>query len=572
MPRYQALRTRQHPDGPWLVFFSASATEISSWSGIPQKKELGRVETTGFQRQENLKRISQIAEFCSDSRNTIQNPLLGAIRTTEGSHVIFHPEKDDPINALSQHGVIEIESASYEDMGLLDLLRLVKASLEQRVPALREREVPPSKVADLREAASQEGLSLPDTEIEPEELDEEQDGEPAEAALFEEESHILDFWDEIAGRIALLQELTAADSAYDPESLLGYSKDAMSSFLRPVIIVDGQHRLRGAKDATRQRIDNDDDLQTKIAQRIEEGATAKEAHDGVASLIARHLPVSLLMEDNPAEHVFQFVVVNQKATPISRPLLGTIISTTLSNEELETVGARLENAGIPLDDSRAIASLSRDPKSPFRDLVQRGLASDPSSEVLNWSVFGGLVRIFRELSGGKLFGQRNDYADVWKRQYLDDSAICSDYEDAGYEDAFAYWRDLNGPWREVFIAFWTEIRDYFATTTDQEAYNYWGRPRTSNLFNKISLTILAADFFQFLCERDIHITSADVIPSLVEKWLSDVNKTYFSRDWRLSGVKKDSTGIRKQWAQLWAEYRKDPSRLPRLELYSHPVP
>lgn len=78
------------------------------------------------------------------------------------------------------------------------------------------------------------------------------------------------------------------------------------------------------------------------------------------------------MESLPAEHVFQFVVVNQKATPIGRALLGTIVSTSLSAEELEGVSARLEAAGIPLEDPQAIAFLTRHPDSPFKDLVEKG--------------------------------------------------------------------------------------------------------------------------------------------------------------------------------------------------------
>ena len=111
------------------------------------------------------------------------------------------------------------------------------------------------------------------------------------------------------------------------------------------------------------------------------------------------------------------------------------------------------------------------------------------------------------------------------------------------------------------------MRDFFASTDDPDANNYWGQPRQSNLFNKISLTILAADFFQFLCETRRGIDSVEHVRELVTDWLQGVNSSYFSRDWELGGVKKDSTGIRNQWAKLWTEYRKDPNRLPRTENY-----
>ncbi len=60
---------------------------------------------------------------------------------------------------------------------------------------------------------------------------------------------------------------------------------------------------------------------------------------------------------------------------------------------------RLSDAGIALEDSRAIASLTRDPASPFFNLVERGLTTE-GRHLLSWPIFSGLVRIFRDLQGG----------------------------------------------------------------------------------------------------------------------------------------------------------------------------
>jgi hypothetical protein len=85
------------------------------------------------------------------------------------------------------------------------------------------------------------------------------------------------------------------------------------------------------------------------------------------------------------------------------------------------------------------------------------------------------------------------------------------------------------------------------------------------------LTILASDFFQFLCEREIKIDSTNDIPILVNQWLKDVDRDYFNREWNLKGVKKDVPGIKKRWSKLWVEYRKDPQRLPRSTQYRDPL-
>jgi hypothetical protein len=374
----------------------------------------------------------------------------------------------------------------------------------------------------------------------------------------------VDFWQEVACRHEVIKLLETPPA----NEFLGFTRAALISYLRPIVLVDGQHRLKGALKAAYDCL-NRPDIQSEIETLIIDGQPADAAQNKILQREVRHLPVSLLLAADPAEQVFQFVVVNQKATPIGRALLGTIVSTTLSKDEMDTVANRLKDAGIELEESQAITYLSRFEGSPFFDLVERGLAGDPK-DLLQWSVFSSLVRIFRDLQGGKLFGYKNDYADIWKAKLLSSSDIVTDYDANGFQSPFDYWRKLDGPWRSVFITFFTKIRDIFGNITTPDAHNYWGKPRQSNLFNKISLTILAADFFQYLVETKKQIDSFEQIDELVEEWVEDVNRDYFNRDWNLAGVKKDSTGIRNQWAYQWEQYRKNPDILPQVRLYRNP--
>jgi hypothetical protein len=133
------------------------------------------------------------------------------------------------------------------------------------------------------------------------------------------------------------------------------------------------------------------------------------------------------------------------------------------------------------------------------------------------------------------------------------------------------WSALDGPWRDVFMRFWTEVRDRLGSTLDPDKENFWGQARSSNLFNKISLTILSADFFCYLVERKATIDSVDSVSELVSDWLDCVSSGYFDKDWQLSGVKKDSTGIRKQWSSLWTEYRRVGGDLPDRRNFRKPM-
>ncbi|MCV2491662.1 hypothetical protein OF117_20150 [Geodermatophilus sp. YIM 151500] len=573
MPKrtYSAVRLRQTAESGDLVLFAAPATDIDEWSGVPQRERLGsNTEAIGFQREESPKRLHELAAFFSNGNNVIQNPLLCASR--DPSRVTFETTGDDANTSI---GSLTVDWEDLKVLPLVELLRRVRTSLEHRLPDLASMKIDDAKLARLKERANFNHAEMagptagdePDDEAAaavPGEPSEGGDSEqPATSVLFSGETHIADFWEEVAARIQLLEESSAG---FDDDSFLGFSKEAMISYLQPIVVVDGQHRLRGAILAAEQAA-NSEALQPEVEAAIDAGRDVDEVVDELRRREARLLPVSILMEPSPAEHVFQFVVVNQKATPIKPALLGTIVATSLSAEELEQVSERLEAAGIPLEDSQAIAYLTRHPDSPFKDLVEKGLANEGRPDLLQWNVLGSLVRIFRELKGGRLFGEKNDYADKWRRSQLEESEIV-----AGApvdQSKFEYWSRQDGPWREVFITFWTAVRDRLATTNDKDAGNYWGSPRSSNLFNKISLTILAADFFQYMTDTKRRIDDIEDVAKWVDEWLEDVKTTYFSRDWKLAGVKKDAPGTRAQWAYLWVQYRKDPQQLPDLRTFRH---
>lgn len=569
--KYKAVRIKQTNSGNWLILFAASAIEIDMWAGVPQKKKVGDTgqETTGFQREENKKRIKEISDFYRNEQNIIQNPLLCALRLPQESVVKFEQSESENSNYI-QHGYLFINTESLDKLSLLELLKRVKADLESRVPELIKQQVADQIIRELKQRAEIQHsvqTDLYESYDNEQEITEDLDEETSLGISITDESHILDFWQEIAAYISVLEEIK---DTFNGDKFLDYSKDAMISFLRPIVVVDGQHRLRAAIASAKELVGQDVYKELLEKAIINDKLEPEQAQRKVEAEAARKLPISLLMNTDPAEQVFQFVVVNQKATPIKTALLGTIISTSLSNEELTRVSDRLEAAGIKLEESRSVTFLTRYPNSPFYGLVERGLTSD-SKDRLKWNVLASIVKIFRDLKGGKLFHESVDYADKWRRDYLPESKIIAGWDVEGCQDTFSYWRRLDGCWRDVFIAFWTSVRDKLAVRNNDEANHYWGSPRRSNIFNQTSLTILAADFFQFLCERNIGIDSTEDVFDLVNQWLRDVDTNYFNRNWNLEGVKKDLPGIKKRWSKLWVEYRKDPQRLPRANQYRDPL-
>lgn len=564
---YPAVRIDQSSDSQPLVLLAAKATEIDEWAGIPQKLRVivddeVNTELLGFQRDDDPDRLAQIAKFYANDSNVLQNPLLCAIRKAIGEEVTFI-EDANASQGTVRTGRLEIRVVDRSKQHLISLFKETRELLENRVPSLAGKKPSDHLLSKLRSMVNGK------TESEPNDIDidiDDDDSAPLEEALTEQ-SHIAEFWDAIAAREQLLNEL---GDYSDENEFLGFTRKVLEAYLRPVILVDGQHRLLGALQAA-------DDLLQKDTNRISRAAELLAASTNtdpdkiqfdLLTEKARVLPISLLLDERPQEHVFQFVIVNQKATPVRAALLGTIISTSLAEDELGTITERLESAGVPLQSSMALTYFAKNENSPFAGLVTRGLLGD-GTDKLPWSVLGQIVSMFRNLRGAKYFHDpKMDYADIWKRRLLENSNICNEWVTHDAASAFDYWKESDGPWRDVFVSFWIAVRDTLSDTSNKSAQNYWGQPRTSNLFNKPTLLTLATDFFAYLVESKQTISSAESIKDLVADWLADINKEYFARDWKLSGVKKDSTGIRKQWSYQWFSYRKDPKSLPQTSVYA----
>lgn len=561
---YPCVRVQQNSNSKELLIFSASAIDIDSWVGIPQRLTLSGAETAGFQRTVSRRREQALRKFFSEPNNVIQNPLLCAIRQSPGVQVTFEPSQTDPFLG---HVVIEFED--YSQIRTPELFKAVRATLEQRVPCLATRPRPDDLVSALQSSqnlAPSDFLSDSDLlsdeedtngELEKDDADE-SENEPAEEALFDE-SQISDFWDQLRARELLSEKIPEMAFA---DKVLGFSREMLESYLRPVILVDGQHRLTGALLAAEDQVD----ASPEATELVLNGSSAKDVRAQLLAKVAKQLPISLLMNESPAEHVFQYVVVNQKATPVPKALLGTIISTSLAAGELESVAERLEDAKIPLEGSRIVSILSRVFDSPFAGLVAKGM-EDEGAGKLQWSVLGSLADIFRYLENGRFYHESSDHAKTWRNHMLDKSKIVAEWHAKGYESAYAYWQDLNGPWMTVFKIFWTRTKEVLATE-DNKAKNFWGDPRDSNIFNKPSLHILTADFFCFLRERKASIDTFEDVSTLVDDWLEYASPQYFARDWKLAGVKKDSVGTRKQWSKLWAFHRREGGNPPTPAAFS----
>ncbi|MBN3492222.1 hypothetical protein [Vibrio neptunius] len=547
--KYSAIRFKQNIDSSWVVSFTANAQEISNWAGIPQKKQFDKVESSGFQREVKKERMDSLVTFFTNPKNVIQNPLLCASRNSliegEQPKVTFVDDKEQT-DEYVRKGYIHIEVDDYSRFSLKELLELFKSTLESRIPELMEAEVNQVLLDSMKENFFDGNRS----ETMEDSLD-------ISSQIELEESHIADLWQELTCRILILEEDTESK---EHKSILGFDRESIISYLLPVTLVDGQHRLIGAKEHFKFFCESPVGMK-ETESLIESGLDTEQVNSALEDKFCRKLPISLVLDDDPAEHVFQFVVVNQKATPINNALLGTIVSTTLSNNELERVSQRLKNADIPLEDSKAVSFATRNEDSPFKNLVQTGIQGEDSGK-LPWTVMKSLVSIFKDLRGAKFYSDsiKTDFADLWKRRFLIKSELITGQT---IEEKLEFWAGEDGFWKEMFIKFWCKIRDEFGNTEDSAKDNYWGNTK-SNLFNKVSLTILVSDYFKYLTSARVKFDTLEDLDSSFDDWLDGVSRGYFDRPWHLSGIKKDTPGIRKQWSNEWMNYREDPNKLPNV--------
>lgn len=571
---YPAIRFKQSPSGEDIILLSAPFFEILEWGGIPRKEEKAGTQTIGFQRADNKKRVEEIKKFLDNDSNVIANPILCAERDQDA--FIFTPTdmSEDP-NAGSSLGILEITVPDWSNYTLKQLLEKVKVLLETRLPELtnntNSQDTNTEAIAMILAEHSEEIDEAPNDVVGTEEIEgtdnasSEDDIDEASNASgevdFSSQSHIEQFYHDVITRIAALEKMSP-----EPQSIQGFTREFAIDYLKAAMIVDGQHRLLGAAKELEVKIDA---ASSEIMQLIQAGVSQEDARDQLRRKFARRFGISLITNDSWSEHVFQFVVVNQKATPIPAPLLTSIVATTLTNDEMDQIRDRMIAAGIKVSDYSAISFIAYSDDSPFKGLIKRGFDEGSTQDKLDMSVADTLVKKFRYLKGGKPFHQNIDYAERWGKSRLDTCAFLDNYQQEGFDTKYAYWSSENGPWREFFTAFWTTVKDLMSDDNDENAQ--WKNPRRSNLFNGVQLQILADDFFEFLFNRSPKIETPQNVKDVVKDvWLEFTNrkeKQYFARDWQLGGSKKTDGAVMKKLSQFWYSFRTNPdARLPSIKM------
>jgi hypothetical protein len=294
--RYDGIPVQQRPDSAPFYMVSARATEILEWADVPRKKTQ---YMAGYQRELD-DRHKRIREFLlKDSKNVIPAAVIIAVRR---ENIKVTP---------SQGGICQIE-ISTEDKPLDVLISSVYAEFLSR---LSESE---------KASISTLPAETPEEELEESDDDESDSGIP--------ESYMARLTRE-------LQEAKKNKAALSEERMQEV-EDFVRGVTKPGLILDGQHRVFGAK--------NVDEFPV-------------------------FLPVIIMPGLEYAEQVFHFYVLNNKAKPLKPTELRATISTSLTKGEIDSLYKRLRQAGVKAEEARWTHEMDTNPRSPFRGMINFGL-------------------------------------------------------------------------------------------------------------------------------------------------------------------------------------------------------
>ena len=293
--KYRAIRVQQQPKSAPFYLVTARASEILEWADVPRKKAQ---YMAGYQRELDDRHKKIKAFIQQDPKNVVPGAVIIAVR----------PEFFTV--TASDDTVVDIEICRKD----IPMESLMGAVYQEFLGRLSDSER--GSIATLPPETSEE------------ELDEDEDEGDAGVP----ESYLArltrELQDAVQG-VPLNEERRAA------------IEDFVRGVTKPGLILDGQHRVFGAK--------NVDDFPV-------------------------YLPIVLMPGLSYAEQVFHFYVLNNKAKPLKPTELRATVSTSLTRGEIDSLYDRLRKSGVKAEEARWTHEMETNPRSPFRGLIAFGLS------------------------------------------------------------------------------------------------------------------------------------------------------------------------------------------------------
>ncbi len=371
---YAAIRVKQQPNSREFFLIVCKAAELLEWCDVPRKAEnfMAGYQRALGDRHEDIKAFLE-----KDPANVIPGAVIVALQ-----------EESVTITKTAISDIFELT------------VKMTPATFQQRVQTIVSQFY--GRLSDDEKANADEiSAQMLKAPNEPVPLGEQDDGE--------EDEELAD--DEIPPRSYLA--LLAAEMKVAATSFTALSadrqkavEDYVNGLTKPGLILDGQHRVFGAKNVS------DFDVA---------------------------LPVVVMPGLTISEQVFHFYVLNNKALPLKPTELRGTISTSLTNREISELYERFKLAGIKAEKARLTHRANTDSLSPFKTLIDFGI--------------GGATAFIPE---NVMFQVIVKFVDMGKRYRLLYAGVEPWLADKDYDYR------LKG-----FYRFWSAIRDKFPDAWEQ---------------------------------------------------------------------------------------------------------
>jgi hypothetical protein len=458
----------QNSKSPELFSFVASSNELLQFCGVARKSQ---DLLTNYQRALDPERVErEITPFFRIPDNCSPTAIVISLQQTNVCEIAF---ADTGISPLDPGIHLKTLTLTFKDASVLPretVIGLARAFLDERLgsdptasvdSALQSEEEVDTDQANGKEADTPE--------------DEVADGEDEEGE------------DEEAVEIGHSVLRTLRDRLDSPESLSEEMVKSLREMLKPALIIDGQHRLYGAAG------------------------------------VEEDIPVLVCAMITPTwkEQVFQFIVVNDKATGIPKPFITSLAGMSLTGTELDELRNRLAQANVKLWEVEVMQRLGYDSASPFYKMIEfkvagadKGLGYQTMKRVGKaWysPSSSGLYKLMRALYRGQGTGKTTKKALKEKWQ-------------------------SSGNWFDFLCLYWSKLKEKFQGTA---AWQPGG-----NLLTAVVLEMLQADFLKVLDAQattfwDISAAGPDGpaalnkrIGGLIDDAIHKFKSEHFAREWK----------------------------------------
>jgi DGQHR domain-containing protein len=493
MPNYEyrGIKVDQQPGAPPFYMTSAAAAELLEWCDVPRAKG---DYMAGYQRTLEDKRIDDLATYLRLSENNI---IPGAVIVAVDADYVSIEEIGDGLFSISISEDVRDPDTKLAELWGAFTTRLSQDELSsadihftngtgaerggETVDATSDEATAPSVTQD---QTQEDVVSLPD-----EPLSDPLDAPDFAEALESAERDADESEDEedavfpTSYLASLAKELSAAVTDWDsvPQERQKAIRAYIDGVSKPGLIIDGQHRVFGAKNVSE--------------------------HDV-------HLPVVLVPGLAFAEQVFQFYVLNSKAKPLRPTELRRIVSTSLTNAEIADLYQRFKGAGIEAEEARWTLLLNTHPSSPFQRRIDFGFGE--TGAVIPENVADQVVRAFMKMPRSRYSQLIDPLGEIWEDV---DKRI------------------------ELFFWFWNAIKENYADAW-AAAEEMADKGEKAQLFMKVALltlqTFLLDRFVTALPYRnptdDPPLLTEAEVGKMVKSTLTYLPSTFFEKEWKLKQI------------------------------------